>query len=649
MRTFLDVVAYGSVRILVVFFSTVPLQTALRIGAFFGRCLFYFSKRRHTAYADLKSAFGSRFNESERWRIVRDHYAHLGQTAVEVMRFPLLDQDFIRSHIRIHHSERFYEAIRENRGVILLTAHFGNWELLQIISGILGKPIHVLARNQKHSRLNEFLNELRQSHGSVAMTRGIGVRGLLRALRRKELIGVVGDQDAGKYGGVIVSLLGRKTTVPTGAFDLARRTGAPVLPCFMVRVEGPCHEIFVEEPIRCREDAEDLEPLVRRFVGILEDLISRFPSQWLWSSKRWKHTWTKRLLILSDEKTGHVKQSEALARKIMSLDTQYGRPGMEYPTEKMVVRFKSEWHKRFFPFFALFFIPWAQGRLRWLSVFFTEETQKEIRVASADFILSSGSSLIPLNLCLARECRAKSFVLMRPSFPFNFFRYDLAVVPAHDKGLMPSESFRTLLVPSQIDPDEFESSASKLEKELRDVSRIKLGIFLGGPTRRYRMNLGDIENVIAILERISDRAGDYLLTTSRRTPACIARLLKLKRAKLSSCQMLVIASEDQRSEVVSGMMALADILIVTEDSISMISEAVSAGKKVIVLSFGTNGLPAKHRRFRDILAGHRAVVIAQPEDLEEKILNIGHYIHSQPQRMMQEEHEALQRRLQEIL
>ncbi|HXV28303.1 MAG TPA: ELM1/GtrOC1 family putative glycosyltransferase, partial [bacterium] len=485
-------------------------------------------------------------------------------------------------------------------------------------------------------------------HGSVAIRRGMGIRDLLRALRRKELIGVVGDQDAGKREGVIVSFFGRKTTVPTGAFELAKRTGAPILPCFIVRRPGGRHEIFVEEPIRLEPEGEyDFEPYVRQFIEKLERLIETFPSQWLWATKRWKHTWTKRLLILSDGKAGHVKQSQALAFQMRSVTTQYDRPGMEYPTQTVEVRFKSEWHKMIFRYVALFFIPWAQGRLAWLRLFFTPETCQAVCEASADFVISSGSALTPLNLCLARECRAKSIVLMKPSFPFNLFRYDLAVIPAHDEGLMPGEAFRTLLTPSLVDREEIEESAHKIRISLPHPERVKLALFLGGPTRRYRMELEEVERLTEILEKMSGSSGDYLVTTSRRSPEEITRFLKKSKTRLKACQMLVIASEDKRPEVVPGMMALADILIVTEDSISMISEAVSSGKKVIVLSLGTRGLPEKHQRFREILARESAVVVAELEDLEEKISRIDHYV--RPQGVFQRQNEALRRRLQEIL
>ncbi len=640
----------GTIRGFLTFCAFFPVEFISAFGALGGRLVYLFSKRRRVAYADLKSAFGDQLTEKKRWKIARTHFAHLGRTAVEIMRFPFLDKKYIDRYITIRNPERFFSLVAEDKGVVLLTGHVGNWELLQIVSGIFGKPIHVLARTQKYNRVNNILNELRQSHGSIAIRRGIGVRDLLRGLRRKELIGVVGDRDAGKNEGVIVSLFGRKTTFPTGAFELAKRTGAPVLPCFILRRKGVHHEIYVGEPIRCAAEPyepSDLKPFVEKFVRHLEDFIRQEPSQWLWASKRWKYTWTKRLLILSDEKPGHVKQSEAIAKKIQTLETHGGRGEMEYRTETLAVQFKSAWHKKLFPWFAFFFIPWAQGRMAWLSFFFTPETQKKIRNSSFDFIISAGSSLIPLNLCLAQESRAKSIVLMKPGFPFNFFRYDLAVVPAHDTGMIPFESFRTLLTPSALDSEDLEAAKKKLHRDLRDPLKIRIAAFIGGPTRHYRMDLSDIEKLISILEKVSGRTGDYVATTSRRTPETVSRLLKQKLPRLPGCQMLVIAEEDRRPEIAGGMMALADILVVTEDSISMISEAVGAGKKVIVLSLKPEGLPAKHVRFREILAKSAAVVVASLNDLEEKITHIDKYV--RPGLALREENEALRKKLQEIL
>ncbi len=651
MKSLVDSIGFLLIKNFSDFVRDLPLERALLIGRFLGRAAMLFSNRRRVAYSDMKAALGAGFSEVKIKRLVRDHYEHMGQMFIETLRFPVLDKETIERTIHIHNIDRFYSAIARDKGLILLTGHFGNWELLQIVSGILGKPIHVLARGHKHSRLNDFLNSLRESHGSMAIRRGMGIRDMLRGLRRKELVGLVADQDAGKQGGVIIPFLGRKTTVPTGAFDLALRTGAPVLPCFIVRRGDIHHDIYVGEPIeisKMNQEQQDLELAARSFMGNLEKFIRKHPEQYLWETKRWKYSWSKRILILSDGKPGHVKQSQAVAGQIHQIDSQYGRPGMEYLTQSIEVKFKSGFHRALFGIISLFLLPWAQGRLWTLHFFLKPECAQKIAESSTDFVISAGSSLVPINLMIAKDSRAKSIVLMKPSFPFNFFRYDLAVVPAHDEGLMPDKAFRTILTPSLVEENSLEEDAEKLKGRMRNIKRVKFAVFLGGPTRRFQMDLEDVKSIVASLKNLSPAAGDFVITTSRRTPDKISKYLKEIVAQDPACQMVVIAKEDSRPEVVGGMMALADVLIVTEDSVSMISEAVNSGKKVVVLELGSAALPKKHRRFKEILARESAIRTAGLNDFQEKTLAALNDS-SAGQSRLHRETIALRTRLQEIL
>ncbi|MCB9800516.1 MAG: mitochondrial fission ELM1 family protein [Candidatus Omnitrophica bacterium] len=619
MQSFLDQAAYRLLCGLLYLVRKVPVGVSLFFARSAACVFFYFSGRRRVAYADLKAAFGKRYDERARWKIVKDHFAHIAQMGIEIMYFSALNPQEFSRKVRWHHLDRFEKTIQKGKGVVLLTAHFGNWEILHFAAVHFAGPVHVLERSQKHKRLNDLLNDFRGAHGSVATSRGMGVRELLRVLKQKKYIALLGDEDAGKSEGLILPFLGRKTTVLTGPFELARRTGALVLPGFSVRSEKDEHDCYVEEPITRFETPDELNEAVKTYLASLERMIEKYPSQWFWATKRWKYSWTKRLLILSDGKPGHVKQSQAVAASFQKVRSQFGREGMEYPLETITVRYRSKWHERLFKSLAFFFIPWAQGRLHWLKCFFESETAERIRHAGADFVISSGSALVPLNLCLAKESRAKSIVLMKPGFPFNFFKYDLALIPAHDQGTVPRESFRTLLTPSLVDPGQWQDARSRISDEMEDPSKVKIGVFIGGVTRHYRMDMAPVEKLISILERNRDSFGDYVVTTSRRTPKDIEVFLKSRKPHMKGCQMMVVASEDSRSEVVPGMMALAEILIVTEDSISMISEAVSAAKKVIVLSLDSGRLPEKHRRFQELLREKKAVVVTRIDEVEKHL------------------------------
>ena len=166
------------------------------------------------------------------------------------------------------------------------------------------------------------------------------------------------------------------------------------------------------------------------------------------------------------------------------------------------------------------------------------------------------------------------------------------------------------------------TAAEKLTADLRDPSRVKLAVFLGGSAHGFQMQLSHIKKLFDSLKKICGVMGDCVVTTSRRTPEEISRFLKEQVSREPFCQAVIIANEDKRPEVVSGMMALADVLLVTEDSISMISEALASGKKVLVIRFDSGGFPAKHERFKEFLRKESAIQLAGLDDLEEKILDL---------------------------
>ncbi len=644
-----DRIACGVVRGLVFFFEHIPLPAGLRIGDMLGRLVCAFSSKRRVAYINLKRALGEQLTPAQRWKAVGDHYGHMGQSIVEVMSFRKMTREHREKNIKIHHQERFQQLLKSGRGGVLITGHFGNWELLQVVSGLLGSPIHVLARDQKYPRLNGLLNELRESHGSVSISRGAGVRSLILALRKKQLIGVLGDQSAGKTEGMLLPFFGRKTSVPTGAFELAQRTDAAVLPCFMVRTQGLKHEIYVGETLK---DDPSLGPKDRvafqtkQYLALLEDFIRRFPNQWLWENKRWKYSWNRKILILSDGKAGHFKQSEVVAELLAGFKEYHGRPGLEFETERIDVEYRSSWHRKLFFVLAPLMRPWIQGRLHWLRPFFVKKTQEAIEKANADFIIAAGSGLAPLQLCLARETGAKKIVIMKPPFPYGLTHYDLAVVPAHDGGGVPKETFRCVIMPSGYKTHDRGEDVKKLKERLGEGAKVKVAVFLGGAAHGFDLTISDMEKLCSALKRAAPRCGEYVVTTSRRTAAPVERFLKSALEHHPACRLLVLANEENPPYAIGGMMGLADLLIVTEDSLAMISEAVGSGKRVIVLTLSAGELPDKHYRFHRILNQRGLVTLSSLADIER---NITALLQQPAFPVVQRERNALVQRLGELL
>lgn len=631
--------------------TRLPSSWTQNLGRSIGKAAYCFVSRRKQAYADIRNALPEIKTPQERWQIIRKLFEHFGQMAVETLRGGHLPDAYFEEHIQVHQLEVFHRAFEKNKGVIFLTAHLGNWELLQFYSGHHGKPIHVLAQEQKHSKLNDFLTHLRQSRGkTIAVSTGMGgLRDFVRALRQNGALGLLGDRAAGKHEGIILPFFEKKTTVPTGAFDLAWRTEAELVPCFMLRGTEREYDLFFETPIemdRTLPQEEAVKKAAEQYLRILENYIRRYPDQWHWFTKRWKYSWTKRLLILSDGKPGHVKQSEAIAYYFSQVREQYGRPGMEYPTETIRVEFQSTAHRLLFYWAAPFLIPWAQGRMSWLKFFLTPACYEKINQARFDFVISAGTSLVPLNLFLCRESLAKTVVLMKPSFPYLFYPYDLAFIPAHDQGLVPKKNFRTMVTPNVSQKEKLQADAQKLSSSLRNPSQLKMAVFLGGNTRKFQMSLSGLETFFSELKKQAKKIGDYAVTTSRRTPDSVTEHLYYMTLHDASCQLFVNAKKDARSEVVGGMMQLADILIVTEDSLSMISEAVSTGKSVLVLTFGSEGLPAKHIRFQKLLKDRGLIQTVTPGQIASAL---SHLSSDQAKKMLEKEKKDIQKELQAIL
>src|SRR3989338_8586722 len=617
-----DRLAVGILRSLAFVVQILPLEAGLWIARFLSFFIYLLNDRSQLAYANLKAAFGARFSPKERKKITRKHVSNLIQTAVEVLRFPKMDQEYFKRCIDWDHQERYVNAFKSRKGTIVITPHFGNWELTQIASSLLGEPLHVLAREQKHGRLNDFLNEIRSSQGAVLIQTKGELRQLFRVLREGKTVGMLGDLSGGLEG-IVVRFFGRKTTAPPGIFEMARRTGAVVIPSFAMRLNGPYHKIFVEEAFPLAETGDperDISETVQNYYRLLESRIERYPEQWFWYYKRWKHCFTKRVLILRDEKAGHQSQAEAVARELERLRGSLPHD-YEIEFQHVDIRFKSPWRRKLFFVSAFFFQPFAQGKLHVLKWFLDSKCAETLSDVFADIIISAGASLAPLNLLLKRENHAKSVLIIKPPFPYSANSFDLSIVTIHDvfSGEI-RKTVRTLVAPNLVDEFLLERSSRELGEKcaLNSSAPKRISVFIGGTSKSYQFRLPDFEKWLCDLKAFAEEFGfELLMTTSRRTDPQISELVKREFSHHPACKLLVIANESNIENVTYGMLALSEIALVTEDSVSMVSEAVSAGKKVLVMKLGNGKLPEKHHRFHETLRSNRLVDVAGSEDFQE--------------------------------
>lgn len=269
-------------------------RDAMRLGALLGELACRLSGfRRGVALENVSHAIDHirRFNPSASIdRIVRGCFVNLGKNLIEFLRIPLLRVGGLFEKIRPCGLERIYRSLERGRGVILFIPHLGNWELLAPLYGATLERKAVIAFPLKNRRLDELV----QSHRSIFGLQIIPKRGALRRavglLRRNYVVGFLADQDAGR-GGIFIDFLGRPASWERAPVALALRTGAALHISADVRMADDTHKAIVSEPIELvktgdfeRDVRLNTEGIVRR----LEELICRYPDQWLWIHRRWK-------------------------------------------------------------------------------------------------------------------------------------------------------------------------------------------------------------------------------------------------------------------------------------------------------------------------------------------------------------------------
>jgi KDO2-lipid IV(A) lauroyltransferase len=191
--------AYWVVRATAWVIQRLPLSLVLAFGKAAGTFAYFFNKRRRIAYVNLKSAFpGSTLSEKRSW--IREAFQNLAMNGIEVMRFPVMDELYAKRFVKHHNYDIYLKHQQGKKGVILLTAHLGNWELSQAVEGMRGRPMTVLARRQKYRRLDGLLNSFREHHGSVSIGRGAGIRDVIQGLRAGGCVGILADQSGGDDG-----------------------------------------------------------------------------------------------------------------------------------------------------------------------------------------------------------------------------------------------------------------------------------------------------------------------------------------------------------------------------------------------------------------------------------------------------------------
>jgi KDO2-lipid IV(A) lauroyltransferase len=223
---------------------------------------------------------------AERKDVADEVFASIARLLAAFARFPQLNRENISRWIRYEGLENYLAAKQLGRGVLVATAHFGNWELSAFAHALMTEPMNVMIRPLDNPRIDQLVERRRTLSGNRLIAKTDGARGVLRALRDNEAVGILIDQNTSAQEGVFVDFFGTQACANVGFAKIAARTGAAVIPGFAVWSEAERRYVLSFYP--AVEIVGDAAADTQRIHSALELVIRENPGQWLWIHRRWK-------------------------------------------------------------------------------------------------------------------------------------------------------------------------------------------------------------------------------------------------------------------------------------------------------------------------------------------------------------------------
>ncbi len=249
--------------------------------------------QRRIAHESLMIAFGQEKEEAERKQIIRQCFENLGKGMIELIYY-MAHPTLIKEQVSFSGKEHLDEALKKGKGVIAVSAHFGNFPLMLLALVQEGYKTNAIIRPTRDTEVEKYFFEQRTKAGLntvYSVPRKTCVDTSLRVLRNNELLFIPLDQNFGSGKGVFVDFFGQKAATATGPVVFALRTGAPILPMFIVRQNDDSHKIIVEPAFELEQSADDEETILvntTKITQVIERYVRRYPQEWGWMHRRWK-------------------------------------------------------------------------------------------------------------------------------------------------------------------------------------------------------------------------------------------------------------------------------------------------------------------------------------------------------------------------
>jgi len=284
--------------IFILFLSLISAILPRKARGYFGKMLGYSimiisPSRKQITLDNLTYAFP---DKSKEWieKTFKQSFANLGIVFAEMFAFIFISKKSIYNYlISIENADLTKSLINQNKGLIFLSAHFGNWELLALSVALhLDIKPTIIVKPQSNAQLDKILNKMRMRFGNKLISSYNSAFEIVKSLQNKEILAILADQSASKDKDVYVPFFGRYTSTYEAPARLALRYNVPIIMPFMIRQKDFTYKVEMYELKHddLQNSKEGIYELTRRYADFLEQKIRQYPDHWVWQHRRWKHT-----------------------------------------------------------------------------------------------------------------------------------------------------------------------------------------------------------------------------------------------------------------------------------------------------------------------------------------------------------------------
>ncbi|MFQ6674311.1 MAG: lysophospholipid acyltransferase family protein [Fidelibacterota bacterium] len=275
---------YHFLRLAEAVLTRLPDRLTATLGSRIGLLLYHrFPVRRREASLHLRMAFPRR-RETFYDRLLKRVYGHFCQTFIDALRLEALD---FGNLLVVENRACLDEALSEGKGVILLSGHLGNWELIPVWFARNGYDFHPVVQRQKNKGANRFFMDLRRRTGTFPVYLNVSAHEMIRILRQRKILALLSDQDAHRKG-VFVKFFGRPASTPKGLAIFHLKTKSPIILAHCHHSGNRTYRLAFERISTDVRDGDPVTVITQRFTSLLETQIRKYPEQYFWFHKRWK-------------------------------------------------------------------------------------------------------------------------------------------------------------------------------------------------------------------------------------------------------------------------------------------------------------------------------------------------------------------------